>query len=355
MALPSIPIPSFPLILTEDGGRGRRVVLSGPDLPRDEGPTWHGGGVRGSIRYYAGSDTPTVQIFGPEESNLGFEGMFEDRKKGIPGWAVFQSNQIDQIRHASLPVIYEYGPIRRRCKWQQVQFQMLELGRIRYRIDLEVIDAGFGDGRRVFSTLNDIPGVSTALSAIGKAQAVLDLLPPGVGGEVLSRARTAVGTASAVVGKAGSILGRIQAAGSAVDPRAAAGALSSLQAGRQSLSEAWEHARAFDWRAAAGSTFDGVISVAKSAAQAGGEILRSAVQIDRLIGRVEPLAAQATDDTVYVAAEGETLQRIAHRYYGDAAAWTRIAQANQKADATVRSGEVLLIPGVPRTSKQVAP
>ena len=349
-------LPVLPVILTEDGGRRRRAILSGSDLPQGGNETDIEGRGRHVIRYYPGSSLPTAQIIGTEEGPIAFAGVFEDRLKGVPGWALLQMQLVEQMRRSGYPVIYEYGTTRRRCLWASVRFKTLEPQRIAYSIELQVIDHGLGGSKsRIWRGLRDIPLVGDAFAAVGKVVSILDVLPSGIGGEYLARARSAVGAATSAVGQAGAVLDTINVLGSVVDPGAAARAAGHLTDAKGSLGEAFDHARNFEWSDLAGSAFDSVMGAGRAISTGVTEIVKSSGLVDGLLDRTNALAQTATEDTLYVTSGDETLQRIAQQHYGDASAWTRIADANGKQNASVEAGEMLIIPGAPRPDKQLRP
>ena len=75
--------------------------------------------------------------------------------------------------------------------------------------------------------------------------------------------------------------------------------------------------------------------------------------------QVDPLredARRPPAEHVHRVEQGDTLWKIAERYYGDGALWTRIAEAEQNkgrimANAQVRNGATIVIPGVPAMSQ----
>ncbi|GAB6897078.1 CIS tube protein [Kineosporia succinea] len=83
--------------------------------------------------------------------------------------------------------------------------------------------------------------------------------------------------------------------------------------------------------------------------------LRARVQVELLqyrkdtaFGPQNPTSGTPWPHTVHQVSPGETLDRIAARYYGDATAWRLIAEANNIHDPlAVRVGATLAIPGRP--------
>jgi len=333
------------------GGRNREVRLTGPDLPQHfpDIP----GRVRGKETWYPGSSKPTSQVLGPEEGELTFSGMFEDRKFGVPLHAQSMMTLLDQIRRAARPVRFEYGPITRACRWIECSFHVEELTRIGYSMTLQIVDHEFGDSRRVFPDIRRIPGVGPMLDAATAVSEVLNTIPQSVGGAALDKARDAM---NAVLKGAGIARDALDGLGAGVDATGALGftASTALSSAKTSLRDAAASVRSLSYTAAAGSAFDAVTGPGLTIAEAGHGIVAMAQELDRVHPEVERLSGQSfTTDRVYVAAQGETLQRIALRFYGDSGAWTRIARANGKDSASVVAGEQLTLPNVPSTDTAV--
>lgn len=67
-------------------------------------------------------------------------------------------------------------------------------------------------------------------------------------------------------------------------------------------------------------------------------------------------ARQSSNELIHRIQQGDTLWRLAERYYGDGSQWRRIAEAEQNkgrimADFQVRNGASIVIPGVPAVSQ----
>ena len=341
---------SLPLKLTELGGRKRVFVFAGPDLPRDaSGWPWLGGAVTGARHYYPGSPDPTVQILGTQESEITFSGKFEDRKKGIAGWAEQQSQALDDLRAAARPVRFEYGPWTRDCLWVEAKFQLEERARIPYVVTLTIIGRGEGQVVRVFSGIRQIPLVSDIVTAAQTVAATLDQIPGVAGSGALQRARGAVQTAVSGLSTCDVILRGMQENG--VDTGKALSALTSLDGAKQAAADAWAHLSSLQWSQVPGAVFDAVTGPGLLIASAVTGVVGVAQSIAGVRPAVAGVAGQALSSLVYIAAAGETLQKIAARYYGTASAWPKIAQANGLADPTVQAGQKLILPDVPQADR----
>ncbi|QOR55289.1 MAG: hypothetical protein SHS37scaffold220_58 [Phage 67_12] len=103
------------------------------------------------------------------------------------------------------------------------------------------------------------------------------------------------------------------------------------------------------------TTFGGVLPgslVSAAAAQLSGQAvamtqLNSLHQLGSILGRMQRNLGSANSSPRTVATAGGNLFQIAERQYGDAKAWTAIAQANDLTDPFVQGTQILTIPPQP--------
>jgi len=334
--------PVLPLTLTEVGGQGRVIVFTGPDLPLKYPRIM--GSVRGQTTWYAGSRRASVQILGPREDSLPFEGAFEDRKTGIPGQAVVMMELIQSVRRAAYPVRWEYGPISLLCRWSRTEFEIEELERIHYRIELEIVDAEEDRLVRV-SPIRRIPGVDAALEAANVLRQVLDVLPitSGPVGKVKTQADRVLGG----LGRADDLLAGIRGAGTVIRASNLTQALNEVRAASVDLRGAHQLLTQVSWENEVGDDFQRVTETAFDLGAAHQALSATAVEVQSLIPQLERVAVKGSTERIYVTRAGETLQRIALAQYGAASSWTAIAERNGLDSATVSAGQVLVLPDAP--------
>ena len=345
----------FPLILSELGGRVRRVILSGSDLPSSKGSMLSvGGRQRASTVWYPGALEPTVQIMGPAEDPLEFAGMFEDHKKSLVGHAIAQQFLIDDIRKAGHLVQIEYGAIIRTCRWDSATFTILGPEQIGYQIKLEVVSTGRGSPQRVIDGLRRIPGAGAVVDAIEDVQAVIVNLPPGVAPDALQRAAGSITQAATAAAAASGVLDAMGLSTSS-DPQQAKGALTDLGATKAATSATLAQLRELDWKGAAGSVFDAVTQHGYAIANSISKTVRVAQEIGLLSPQIEKLAGESTRTLVYIVGGGETLQRIAQRVLGSSLRWPEIMSANNMKSTEIEAGQRLVINNPPERAKAIAP
>lgn len=346
----------FPVILREQAGRRRFVILSGSDLPSDRGAMLSfGSKLRGNVRWHPGSSETTVNIMGPESAPLEFAGVFEDRKKAIVGHAQFQQFLIEDICKAGHLVLLEYGPIVRICRWDEAVFTVLALERIAYRIRLEPVDAGRSSSSRILSGLRRIPGVGAALGVVDELRGVLSALPPNLAPDRVTSAINQVGRAEVALDAAGAVLDVLNKGGTTAEPNQAKSTLTLLDDARNAAAATLTHVRDIDWQSLPGDALNALFTNGLQAAKTVGQAIRLGQEVGLVRDGVAKLAGEATRNVIYLVAAGETLQRIAQRVYGAASRWPEILRANALASQKLEPGQRLVIPNPPEHAKAISP
>ena len=135
-----MPLPMLPIVIIERSGLRRPVVFFNAMLPRRGGYTNFDMRQRTKVNRYAGNAQASGQVLGPEFLPIRFSGFLEDRRIGVPGASVAAALWIKTVAKAGRECIFNYGPFFYRVLWKQVGFQVVELQRIKYKIELEVLD-----------------------------------------------------------------------------------------------------------------------------------------------------------------------------------------------------------------------
>lgn len=347
---------SLPLILRELGGRKRVIILSGSDLPSDQGAFLSlGGRVRGVTHWHPGAAEPTIQIMGPEEGSIEFGGQFHDGLKATVGHALFQQTLIDSVRQAGELVALEYGPIVRTCRWERADFRVLLLSRIDYSIQFEVVSTGRGLIKRVLDGLRRIPGVATALDAVVQVREILDALPPQIGPDRLRQARNEVARAGIALTTAGETLDVLAQGGVIADPGTVKGTQTLLGDARTATAATLTHARLLDWTAVPGERLKALLTAGLSASSVITSTIAMSSEIAKVNAGVSKFAGDATRNVIYLVGAGDTLQRVAQRIYGAASRWPDISKANSLQTQRLVPGQQLIIPNPPALPKVIGP
>lgn len=330
-----------PIVISEKGGLNRIVTLQSTDLPR--GGQWLGlgGEQRGRSHWLPGSPRPTVHILGPQERDISFRGMFEDRRRGIEGHAVAIAFLLDSIRKAGHLATIHYGTFHRTVRWKRAEFDPVEFQRINYQLEFEVVSSGLPGTTRVVSALSRIPVLGPILDRADTLKGILSSIPRGVGSETLDDILNDVDEISSVLTTADGILGQL--GGGSVNDVDAKQAANLLDTAQEKSFDSLMSIDQLNWTALASDAFSktaAAVSVLGARSEAVG--LASDVRVARV--PVAGLAREVENATVYVTLEGDTLQRLARRFYGSATRWTEIQQANGLADTVVDPGTQLIIP-----------
>lgn len=347
--------PAVPVIITETSGKFRPIVLYGSALPREGRYTSFGGEQRGKTTYYAGNPEPTSQSLGPAEEPIRFGGLLEDHRLGGPGRAYALVALIDSVRKAGRTCIFSWGPLLRTVRWSKSLFTPIELGRYEYEIELEVLSDGLSTARRVIRTLKSVPGFGAAETALDGVASALSGLPAAVGVSALASSSAAVEDAKALVSSSS---GDLQATAIPTTMRATS-ALTKLRAAQESVGDAEAGSRALDWKAAGTPSLAHLAGVGLPVLAARSQLQDAAVDLRKKTPRVRSLAQQDEAGSVlYVTARGDTLRRIAQRFYGTADRWGEILVDNDLSSPEIEPGTTLRLRRVPdpdKTSHEAQP
>jgi len=333
-------LPALPVTIVELSGSFRPIILTGSNLPRENEETTLGGKMRGKTTWYPGSDTATRQTLGHEYEPIVFSGMFEDRRTGLPGGAVSMMLLIESVAKSGRDCLFSYGPFVRTVKWLSWSFRPTELARIKYEIQLQPIDNGVRDLKRVFQRVRSIPAVGKVVDAAGEALALLKKIP-GVSAATSALKMEQVQAAGSA---AAQVLSGFNVPGMLIDATKASAALTHLDSGREDLQGAQEAARGMRWQETTGSRFNALANQGLTVLSAHAAIGNVTRELQSARDETAVLAGEPRAGRVYITALGDTLHRLSDRFYGTPARWHDIMRINGKKTPEVVAGESLLLP-----------
>ena len=333
-------LPALPVTIVELSGSFRPIILTGSNLPRENEETTLGGKMRGKTTWYPGSETATSQTLGLEYEPIVFAGMFEDRRTGLPGGAVSMMLLIESVARSGRDCLFSYGPFVRTVRWVSWQFRPTELARIRYEIQLQPIDNGNRDLKRVFQRVRSIPAVSKVVDAASEALALIQKVP-GVSAATSALKMAGVQTAAST---AVQLLAGLNVPGVLIDSTKASAALTHLDSGREALQGAQEAARGMRWQDTSGSRFSGLANQGRTVLDAHAAIGDVTRELQSAREETAVLAGEPRTGRVYITALGDTLHRLSDRFYGTPSRWHDIMRINGKKTPEVVAGESLLLP-----------
>lgn len=343
MALPVIPI-----ILKELGGDLRTVTLIESTLPRDGGETTLGVQVREKTTWYPGSAVPSQQVLGPQYQPIVFSGIFEDRKIGAPGAAFSLASLLEDMAEKGHELLFIYGPIIRRASWRTFDWIPKELPRIPYRVELTNLGPRTTAGRRIIPGLRVIPKIGQAVALVSAAKGIAESVA-----SVPEFVRSNIDAALAKVTRVQEKFESLATLGGTFDRGQAQDAVADLDSAEGEIKKAYGGLNV-------ASTDDSLLpdfEVATEETYGLAELHVSLVSSRTELGEVRQQAGRLARETqrgrLYVASQGQTLQRIAAETYGDFEKASDIAEANNKRTWTVAAGEILCLPDAPTPSERV--
>lgn len=346
----------LPLILDERDGEKRRIILTGPDLPRDRsGWLRFGTTQRGRETWYPGSPEPTTQVLGPEPREVSFSGEFNSGRRRTSEFSPEElMAQLERLNNDGELVVVQYGPISKLCRWLEAEFQIHTLSHIFYSLRFKIAKVGSGPKIRIVKAVRDIPTVQQVLEAGRKMEQILSTLPAGLGTDRISRAREAVGRVLTAGQGVDAILSKGRTPGAILNLADARSALRQADTVGEGTRETLENVRALDWGGMSGGSFGLYSTAGIGALGAISQAFTLTNESLRLHGKVRHLAGETQQDALYVAAQGDTLRSIAQRFYRAPDRWRQIAAANGLETSEVTPGTRLTIPKV-GVGQEIAP
>jgi hypothetical protein len=349
------PAPDFPegfqFVEIVDGREvtADKVALIGNLMPKQ--PFTFGGEQNVVKEYYPGNSEPVVQVLNPQEDDLVVQGRFYDKKYQDPiarGIALELQQQIDGIRIRGNLLKITLGELVRYGFLQKTEFNMKTVADIEYQLTFALV--GFNAPRQcsLVETQRQVPFEinKELLSQLESFQAQANAVPVSTPQSIADVLRDGIsdvaGVVSAVTGFVDDIVSQVEDVTSVIDRavgliRHAQGEIVRFQQriGRisyqvQSLQNLTIGVRA---------TSNGFIANT----QAGGNDLQSLLA--SLRERFEQIRA-TTPLSRYRVKAGDSLQRIANRFYGNSAEWERIYDHNELTSTVLEVGSILEIPRV---------
>ncbi len=344
-------LPLLPVVIVETSGLRRPITLYDTSLPRDGNETTLGMRVRGKETWYPGATEATVQVLGPSYEPIRFAGVLEDNRIGAPGAAVATMWLIRMVGKAGRIVLFNYGPILRRCRWVRHHFQVRSLQRIAYEIELQPIGDEQRDTKRIKKGINATPSADKVLEVSAEVDGQL----LQIGGDAATSASGEMQKVLTLTVEGSDALQGVVQQGAVVDQNLASLALSKFDAARGALGRAVDYVRDLDWADATLGEFGALASRGLEVLNIHSGINTVARALSEVRTKVGALAGEATGGQIYIAAGGDTLHGIAKRFYGTADRWHDIMRTNGMQNPVIEAGQQLLLRDVPIADVVTAP
>jgi hypothetical protein len=329
--------------IKEGGKIGDKVALTGSFMPH---APFNFGGTQEIVKeYYAGQTEPAVQVLGPRESDLTINGRFYDKKYSGPenfGIALELQQLIDSIRIRGNLVRIYMGEFQRYCIIKNCDFNMNNIRNITYAITFDVI--GFNapiNGKFVekqkevpFSINRELIGQINEIRTAGLAPKDVPLSIADAIGEFTSDVAGAIGIVTGfvddVISTTNDIRKSVQRAVGLIK-----NAQNTIEGYKRFIGgvDPFDPAQAVTGRYESASYYSSQYSYMS--------FLNSL--LERMKTQFNDLILDDPSRT-YTVIAGDTLQKVASKFYGDATLWVRLKDHNNLQTATISAGQVLEIP-----------
>lgn len=350
---PPFPTPDFPEgfqfveIVNGSEQNGDKVALIGNLMPFQ--PFEFGGEQRIQKDFYPGNSEPTIQVLNPQEDDVVVRGRFKDKLYKDPiarGVAEELQKQIDGIRIRGNLVKISMGEWRRYGFLQKTAFKLKTNADIDYELTFLIV--GFNPPRQcsIVSTQKAVPIEinKDLLSQLGSFQAQADQIPSTVPQSIADVINDAVsdvaGAVSAVTGFVDDVLSQVEDVTTALSR--AAGLVRHAEGEIVRFKQRIGRI-SYSLSSLTGSTASNryTSTAFMATTQSSGNDLMSFLA--QLRSRFAQLVA-TTPLARYRVKDGDTLQRIANRFYADPEQWELIYDHNSLTSTDLENGIVIEIP-----------
>ena len=348
---PSQDGPDFPegmLIeeLLSDGTIGESIRLVGNLMPKDKFP--FGGTQRVKKEYYAGFPEPSMQVLGPEESDVTINGEFKDKRysdAALKGAALEISNLLDGIRFRGNLVRVVLGEWQRYAIITTSKFDLRLVTKIEYSLTFSIIGSEFPSNAIFIQGNKEYPfAVNKELIEAALAfQAANDNIPDSV---PLSIADAINGAVSDVMNVVASVTNFVDSISNTVEEiRNSANRVKGIIKYAQNKVRNYKNLvggfNAFNTEQALTKRYDNAAYYSR--------IMSQSTTLVALLQKLRNQFANLANDLPqarHLVKEGETLQNLSLKYYGTAENWKRIYDFNNMNTTVLTAGTLLNIPRV---------
>jgi len=343
--------------------RNERIILIGDMMPHQ--PFKFGGTQKIVKDYYAGNSEPTVQVLGSRESDLQIKGRLKSKKISAPAFiqsggqqlrefAQEMQQQVDAMRIRGNLVRITMGEFQRFGFIESVEFNMKTLADIDYMVNFSIV--GFNPPRdcKVLGGTKTVPVDinKTLIADVAAMQAERSVLPDGFNRSLGEQLKDAVST---VAGAVKNVTDFVDTVLDEVDDirSALARAKGLILHARNTISQQAQRIGVFNPLNGQDSPSSIPAGVGIGQAYLAAEHIKAtasdmfdltnllASMQDQLeaLRQTEPLARHRV-------VSGDTLQRLANKFYNDSEQWIEIYDHNNLISTALEVGTILEIPRV---------
>jgi LysM repeat protein len=330
--------------LLPNGSEGERIVLIGNLMPKI--PFKFGGTQRIKKEFYAGYSEPTMHVLGPEETDITINGEFKDKRytnRQLKNIATEFQKQVDAFRIRGNIVKIRLGEFERFAIISTTSFEMERLSKIRYAITFSIIGLNAPRNARFLNRAKEVPFainkelLEQATNFQAQFSVIPDSVPRSVGEQLNALISDVAGAIATVTGFIDQIVSTVQDIQKSVER--AKGLIKYAQNKLRSYKRIAGSFQPFNSQQALTGRYESAKFY--SASLAGASALTSTLQ--RLKARLAQLAASLPLGR-HLVVTGDTLQKIAIKFYGSPDNWKRIYDFNNLQSTDLQIGRLLEIP-----------
>lgn len=328
-----------------NGKKGETIVLAGSWMPQI--PFTFGGTVRMKKEFYSGYSEPTVQVFGPEEKDITIKGLFKEkrfrRETGLKNVSTEIQQQVDAMRIRGNLVRLRLGEFERYAIMSDTNFEMDRLSRIGYSITFSII--GFNAPKNAiflqrkkevpFAILKELIDAATKLNL--DFSTIPATVPRSIADIINGLTNDVASALNTITNFIDQVFSTIQDIKSAINR--IKGLIKYAQQKLKSYKKQLGSIFSFDPSVSISGRYDNARYSTSSVAFASSItslLERLRLQFSSIINDL-PLARNLVK-------QGDTLQKIAIKFYGNSNDWKKIYDYNNLSSTDLPQGLMLEIP-----------
>lgn len=335
------------------GGNGEKIVLTGPWMPKI--PFTFGGSQRIKKEFYSGYSEPTVQVFGPEETDITINGLFKEKHfnrnfgRTDQDFNKFKNisteiqQQVDAMRIRGNVVRLQLGEFERYAIIKETKFDMERLSRVGYSITFSIIGFNAPKNAIFLQRKKEIPfGINKELIALAnKFNLAASSIPKSVPQSIADVINGLVNEVAQVIATVTNFVDQIFS--TVQDIKTAINRVKGL------IKYAQQKLNSYKRQVGAIFSFDPSTSITGrySSARYSSSGIAAASGLTALLERLRAQFSTLINDLPLarnLVKQGDTLQKIAIKFYGNANDWKKIYDYNNLNSTDLVPGIMLEIP-----------
>lgn len=326
------------------GSNGDKIVFIGNWMPKI--PFTFGGTQRMKKEFYSGYSEPTVQVFGPEESDITINGLFKDKRFSniaLRNISTEMQQKVDAMRIRGNIVRLQLGEFERYAIIKETKFDMDRLSRVGYAITFSIIGFNAPKNAIFLQRKKEVPfAISKELNDLTKAFAEASgKVPKTVPQSIADIINGLTNDVAQVIGTITNFVDQIFS--TVQDIKTAVNRIKGL------IKYAQQKLNAYKRQVGALVSFDPTISITGrySNAKYATSSIASSSSLSSLLERLRAQFATLVNDLPLarnLVKQGDTLQKIAIKFYGNANDWKKIYDFNNLTSTDLTPGVMLDIP-----------